>query len=74
MGSGKKLAEYSRRLFLKTSTALLAGGVLGSVTANASEDLKQTIPAAQPLPWKWTSIDPMEAGTRAYHIYLEAGG
>jgi len=25
---------------------------------------------APPLPWKWTKLDPMEAGRRAYHNYL----
>lgn len=74
MGTAHKLAEYSRRLFLKTGGALLAGGVLSSITANASGGPKGSIGTAPELPWKWSSIDPMEAGTRAYHRYLDSGG
>jgi hypothetical protein len=74
MGSVDKLAAYSRRLFLKTGGAFLAGGVLGSIAANASDGPKSAVDGAPPLPWKWGSIDPMEAGARAYRIYLEAGG
>ena len=29
---------------------------------------------APPLPWKWTKLDPMEAGTRAYRAYLKNKG
>lgn len=74
MGSGNKLAEYSRRLFLKTGGTLLAGGILGSVAANASGSSKPAIDAAPALPWKWSRINPLEAGTRAYRNYLDTGG
>ena len=33
-----------------------------------------TYAPAPPLPWKWTQLDPMEAGTRAYHAYLKQKG
>jgi hypothetical protein len=26
------------------------------------------------LPWKWTRIDPLEAGTRTYQTYLRSKG
>jgi hypothetical protein len=74
MGTGKKLAEYSRRLFLKTSGTLLAGGVFGSVATNAFSQSSPATGEAPALPWPWPQIDPMEAGSRAYHIYLKAGG
>ena len=74
MSTGNKLAAYSRRLFLKTGGALLAGGVLGSAAAKASQGPQPPIDAAPPLPWKWSGIDPMEAGSRAYRFYLDAGG
>ena len=74
MGTGNKLAEYSRRLFLKTGGALLASGVFGSVAANASNAPIPPNDAAPALPWKWETLDPMEAGSRAYRIYLDAGG
>jgi len=74
MSSGNKLAAYSRRLFLKAGGALLAGGVLGSTAVKASQGPQPPIDAAPPLPWKWRSIDPMDAGSRAYRFYLDTGG
>jgi hypothetical protein len=29
---------------------------------------------APPLPWKWVTLDPLEAGRRAYRAYLQEGG
>jgi hypothetical protein len=74
MGDGKPPIGYSRRRFLKSGGALLAGGVIGGASANAFSKSKPSADAAPPLPWKWVKLDPMEAGSRAYHIYLEAGG
>ena len=65
---------YSRRAFLKSGGALLAGGVIGFASADASARSKPSADAPPALPWPWSKIDPMEAGTRAYHIYLKAGG
>ena len=72
MGDGKP--GYSRRRFLKSGGALLAGGVIGGASANAFSQSKPSADAPPALPWPWGKIDPMEAGSRAYHIYLEAGG
>jgi hypothetical protein len=30
--------------------------------------------AAPPLPWKWVTIDPCEAGWRTYRFHLDKGG
>jgi len=74
MGDGKTPKGYSRRLFLKSGGALLAGGVIGCASAKALSQPKPSAGAPPALPWAWSRIDPMEAGSRAYHIYLEAGG
>lgn len=70
-----KTTGYSRRRFLKSGSALVAGGVIGGVAADAAfSKSKPSADAAPPLPWKWVQLDPLEAGRRAYHIYLEVGG
>jgi hypothetical protein len=74
MGDGKAPKGYTRRRFLKSGGALVVGGVIGGASANAFSQSKPAAGTAPPLPWKWGKIDPMEAGSRAYHIYLEAGG
>jgi hypothetical protein len=48
--------------------------VIGFGSANASSQTKSSADAPPALPWPWPKIDPMEAGSRAYHIYLKAGG
>jgi hypothetical protein len=74
MGDRKTPKRYSRRRFLKSGGALLAGGLVGGGATNALSQAKQTTDAPPALPWPWGKIDPMEAGSRAYHIYLDAGG
>ena len=74
MGDGKPRTEYSRRRFLKSGGALLAGGVIGCASTNAMSQTKQTADAPPDLPWKWGRIDPMEAGSRAYRFYHDVGG
>jgi len=74
MGDGKTPKGYTRRRFLKCGGALVAGGVIGGASANAFSQSKQSADAPPPLPWEWVQLDPMEAGTRAYHTYLNAGG
>ena len=39
------------------------GGAVGTAT-------RPPAPSAPPLPWKWTPIDPLEAGQRAYRLYF----
>jgi hypothetical protein len=74
MGDGKTPTAYSRRRFLKSGGALLAGGMIGCAAGPNSPTSKKPTDAALALPWPWPKIDPMEAGSRAYRIYLEAGG
>jgi len=74
MGKEKPQTNSSRRRLLKGAWALLAGGVIGCASGNFSAPSKKGAGAPPPLPWPWRKIDPMEAGSRAYRIYLEAGG
>ena len=67
----------SRRNVLTGCAALLAGGGIGSgLTAFAGST--PAVPVAQagapPLPWKWVTLDPLEAGRRAYRLYIEGEG
>ena len=66
MGDGKTPKGYTRRRFLKSGGALVAGGVIGGVSTNAFSQSKPSADAPPPLPWKWVMLDPMEAGSRAY--------
>jgi hypothetical protein len=63
----------SRRSIVKGSAALLVGGIAGHIS-NAIAAPAPTFAPAPPLPWKWTKLDPMEAGTRAYRTYLKSKG
>jgi hypothetical protein len=61
-------SSVSRRDVLTASAALVTGAAIGNtLTGHAAT----TAPAAPPLPWKWARLDPLEAGRRAYHIYLD---
>lgn len=61
----------SRRSLLNGGAALVAGGLLGSAPAAAA---KQPPGATAELPWRWAKVDPMEAGSRAFRRYHDAGG
>lgn len=74
MGEAKTQTHPSRRRLLKSVGVLLAGGLIGCASSKFSAPSKKTADAAPALPWPWHKIDPMEAGSRAYHIYLEAKG
>ena len=63
----------TRREIMTGSAALLVGGVAGR-SSNAIAAPAPTVTPAPPLPWKWTKLDPMEAGTRAYQTYLKSKG
>jgi len=63
----------SRRNILRGSAMLLAGGIVGRIS-NAVGATKPAADKAPPLPWKWTKLDPLEAGRRAYRSYLEKKG
>ena len=43
----------------------------GAATAYAATSPPDDPP---PLPWKWATLDPLEAGRRAYRFYKEKGG
>ena len=65
--------DCSRRSILLGSAALLAGGIAGRIsTVYAAQE--PTYAPAPPLPWKWTKLDPLEAGTRACQNYLKNKG
>ena len=63
---------WPRRDVLVASAALLAGGVSGSA-ATAASQAANSEPSfeAIPLPWPWTTLDPLEAGRRAYRSYKD---
>jgi hypothetical protein len=67
----------SRRHVLVSAAAVLATGAVAHVAADdahAASAQPAAEGAAPPLPWKWVSLDPMEAGRRAYRFYKEKGG
>ncbi len=63
----------SRRSILKGSAALLLGGIAGRMS-NVYAAPAPAFAPAPPLPWKWTKLDPLEAGRRAYQNYLKNKG
>jgi hypothetical protein len=63
----------SRRSLLTGSALLLTGGIAGRIS-NAVAAPAPPAATASPLPWKWTKLDPLEAGRRAYRGYLTGGG
>lgn len=73
-----KLTEISRRDFLNTAGAAAAGGLAvmagsGLLTGNNAKAAVSP-QAPPPLPWKYTKLDPLEAGKRGYKNYLAKGG
>lgn len=73
----KKVGNITRRDFLNTAGAAAAGGLVvaaGASLFNTNAAKANTPEAASPLPWKYTKLDPMEAGQRGYKNYLAKGG
>ena len=69
--------KISRRDFLNTASAAAAGGLVIAAGSGllANNQAGAAVPqAAPPLPWKYTKLDPMEAGKRGYQNYLAKGG
>ena len=67
----------SRRNVLTGCAALLAGGGIGSgltAFAGSAQAVTEAPAGAPPLPWKWVTLDPLEAGRRGYRLYIEGGG
>ncbi len=74
---GSATENLSRRSFLNTASLAAVGGlvaVAGSSLLNDGEAMVAKAAAAPPLPWKYTKLDPLEAGKRGYKSYLEKGG
>lgn len=69
----EETTAYSRRSIMKGAAALLLGGIAGRMSSAYAATETKFAPAP-PLPWKWTELDPMEAGTRAYQNYLKNKG
>jgi len=69
----ERAVDSSRRNILKGSAAFIAGSIAGSITTSYAAQAPKCVPAP-PLPWKWTKLDPLEAGTRAYQAYLKNKG
>ena len=72
-----KIEKITRRDFLNTAGAVAAGGlvvVAGSSLLGGNQANAAVQQAAPPLPWKYTKLDPMEAGKRGYKNYLAKGG
>jgi len=65
---------WPRRDVLMASAALCAGGIAGSVASAAvqTDNPDQSFEAI-PLPWPWETLDPLEAGRRAYRLYRTNG-
>ena len=66
-------SSLSRRHFMTTAGAFLAGGIAGYGSSLALPPTP-TVSEPPPLPWKWVKLDPLEAGRRAYRSYLEKKG
>ena len=74
MGDDSNRASCSRRRFLNDGAAFVAGGLIGSAAGMVSAEAAQPKPGTAELPWPWAKIDPMEAGSRAFRYYHDAGG
>lgn len=68
------MQRMSRRDVLVGSVALAAGGMLGGAGLAGAKAGVAPLDGAPPLPWKWASLDPDEAGRRAYRLYFDKGG
>jgi hypothetical protein len=72
-GWKEKTKLCSRRSILTGSAVLLAGGIVERISSAVGAP-KPAADKAPPLPWKWTKLDPLEAGRRAYRFYLKNKG
>ena len=64
----EKASSLSRRNFIAKAGIFVAGGITGC--ASHALPPTPTVTEPPPLPWKWTKLDPLEAGRRAYRGYL----
>lgn len=69
--------RLTRRSFLNGAGIAVAGGLVtaagGSLFAG-QEAGASGAPEGPALPWKYTKLDPLEAGKRGYENYLLRGG
>ena len=73
----QKIKKISRRDFLNTAGAAAAGGLAAAAGSSlfGGRNAKAAVPqATPPIPWKYTKLDPLEAGKRGYKNYLAKGG
>ena len=69
--------SLTRRSFLNGAGFAVAGGLVsaaGSSLFAGQETGDSGAPEAPPLPWKYSKLDPLEAGKRGYENYLLQGG
>jgi hypothetical protein len=74
-GNGRRWT--SRREILAGSAAFLASAGVGAAWTARAEvpgPKGEGSPSVPPLPWKWVKLDPLEAGRRAYRMYIDGGG
>jgi hypothetical protein len=72
----EKRRPVSRRSMLKGSAMFFAGGIAGGLgmACSTQPSFAKTSTAPPPLPWEWVTLDPMEAGRRAFNYYLTDRG
>jgi len=73
----EKASSLSRRNFITKASIFVAGGIAGCTSRALPPTPTVTEPPVTeppPLPWKWTKLDPLEAGRRAYRGYLSKPG
>lgn len=77
-GQKGMVKNLSRRNFLNTAGSAVVGGLVAvagsSLLTGRKAKAADTPQEAPPLPWKYTKLDPMEAGKRGYENYLLKGG
>lgn len=69
----EKGSSLSRRNFMTRAGLFVAGSIAGYGTSLALPATPR-VTEPPPLPWKWTKLDPLEAGRRAYRFYLAKKG
>ena len=68
----RRTETFSRRDFMTAAGIFAAGGIAGCTSGSLPPT--PTVTEPPPLPWKWTKLDPLEAGRRAYRGYLSKPG
>ncbi len=71
MNDKKREACTRRNMLTRTALFALGGAVGGATSVAAKGRVDET--ETPPLPWKWTPLEPLETGRRAYHLYKEGG-